>query len=98
MGCPLHHHHHHHHHFSRPNPNPTHPNQPTKSRTGAHAEGGPEWCIYVTNWTAALMGGYAWAALLATLLPRVRWLDRAAWFLHSVAAPLTVMVTVLYWA
>lgn len=44
------------------------------------------------------MGGYTWAALLAVLLPRVQWLDRAAWFLHSVAAPLTIMVTVLYWA
>lgn len=67
-------------------------------QTGVHVETGPDWCIYVTNWTAALMGGYTWAALLAVLLPRVQWLDRAAWFLHSVAAPLTIMVTILYWA
>ena len=43
-------------------------------------------------------GGYAWAALISTLLPRIRWLDTAAWFLHGVTAPLTVMVTVLFWA
>lgn len=62
--------------------------------------GGPssDWCIYVTDWTAALMGGYAWAAFLSTLLPHVRWLDAAAWFLHGIAAPLTVMVTILFWA
>ena len=44
------------------------------------------------------MGGYMWTALLSTLLPHVQWLDTAAWFLHGIAAPLSVMVTVLFWA
>jgi len=43
-------------------------------------------------------GGYAWAALISTQLPHIRWLDTAAWVLHGVTAPLTVMVTVLFWA
>lgn len=58
----------------------------------------PEWCIYVTDWSAAVMGGYTVAALLSTLWPRISWLDAAAWFLHGIAAPLAIMVTVLYWA
>lgn len=44
------------------------------------------------------MGGYMWTALLSTLLPQVQWLDTAAWFLQGIAAPLSVMVTVLFWA
>lgn len=37
-------------------------------------------------------------ALISTLLPRIRRLDTAAWVLHGIAAPLTVMVTILFWA
>jgi hypothetical protein len=70
----------------------------TQNIQGTDGNNSTEWFIFVTHWTAALMGGYAWAAFASTLLPTVRWLDAAAWFLHGVAAPLTVMVTVLYWA
>jgi len=56
------------------------------------------WCVYVTDWNAALMGGYFWAALLAMLFPRTRFLDTSAWVLHDVASPLSFMVAMLYWS
>lgn len=55
------------------------------------------WCVYVTNWTAAVMGGYAWGAFLAILIPRASFLDRATWFLHDIATPLSIMVCLMYW-
>lgn len=55
------------------------------------------WCVYVTDWSAALMGGYFWAAFLAIIFSRTRFLDTAAWFLHDIACPLSLMVAILYW-
>lgn len=55
------------------------------------------WCVYVTDWSAALMGGYFWAAFLAMIFSRTRFLDTAAWFLHDIACPLSLMVAILYW-
>ena len=43
------------------------------------------------------MGGYFWAAFLAIIFSRTRFLDTAAWFLHDIACPLSLMVAILYW-
>lgn len=58
----------------------------------------PVFLHYVTNWSLLTLAFYAWAAFISTTLPHVQWLDTTAWYLHGVAAPLAVMVTVLFWA
>ncbi len=66
--------------------------------TGDDANPTTEWLTFVTHWTASVIGGYLWAAFISTMLPQVQWLDTAAWFLQGIAAPLSVMVTILFWA
>ena len=57
---------------------------------------GWRWCIYVTDWTAAVMASYLWASVLSVLNPTVYPLDAIAWFLHDITGKISIHTSSSY--